>query len=276
MKKSDIYGIIGSAVSCGIILLLLFLIMMPGVKQEEDEGIIVSFGDSFDGGGSSPATTVQAPQPVQPAESTPSSTTQETGRDEPDDVITQTDPSLEIAQRQEEERKQREAEQRRREEEQRRLAQEQQQAEERRLAELQRQEEQRRQREQEAIERANAMGNAFGTDASGSGSGTTQGDEQRGNPVGKGSSDGNSWSLDGRALVGKIATPSYTQNVEGMITVDIKVNEKGEVTAVSIGRPTNISNAEILNATREAARKTKFTAGKNIVSGTITYNFRLK
>nr|WP_239057058.1 energy transducer TonB [Paludibacter sp. 221] len=116
----------------------------------------------------------------------------------------------------------------------------------------------------------------FGTGSSTEGSGANVGETQQGNPVGKGSSDGNSWSLDGRALIGKLITPTYNNNVEGVITVTIRVDENGSVTSASIGTPTTISDAETRKATLEAARKTKFSAGRNIAAGTITYNFKLK
>jgi hypothetical protein len=37
--------------------------------------------------------------------------------------------------------------------------------------------------------------------------------------------NGNSWSLNGRNLVGNLITPRYEQNVEGEVTVNIRVNE---------------------------------------------------
>lgn len=279
MKKSDLYGILGSAIFCGIVLLLLFLIVMPGTKTPEDEGIIVSFGNSFEGGGQSPATSVTAPQPVQPAQapSQPAQQTPQPQQASEQELMTQEDNSLEIARQKEERKKkeQEELERKKREEEERRLAEEKRQEEERRLAEEKRLEEQRR-REQEAIEKANALGNMFGTGESTEGSGSNTGESQQGNPVGKGSSEGNSWSLDGRALIGKLVTPNYNRNVEGKITVSIRVDENGNVTSASIGTPTTISDAETRNATLEAARKTKFSAGQNISTGTITYNFKLR
>lgn len=277
MKKSDLYGIIGSAVFCGLVLLLLLFIYMPANKIPEEEGIIVSFGDSFDGGGRGMATNVQSPQP-DPAPPTPTTTPAQPQpvRPQPsqEDVLTQDDNSLAVA-RQEEERKRREqeeADRKRKEEEQRR------QEEQARLAEERRKAEEERKR-QEAIDRANNLaGNAFsGTGEETPGSGVSSGAEQQGNPVGKGTSGGNSWSLDGRSLIGKFVTPNYSKNVEGVITVEIRVDENGTVTSASIIAPTTIiSDREIRNATLEAARKTKFSSGKNAAVGTITYNFKLK
>lgn len=63
-------------------------------------------------------------------------------------------------------------------------------------------------RRQEAIAKANdLMGGSFGN-GGGSGSGTSSGDTRQGNPAGGGTSGGHGWSLNGRSLVGSLATPS--------------------------------------------------------------------
>ena len=127
-----------------------------------------------------------------------------------------------------------------------------------------------------AIERAQAMGSVFGQAVTPEGSGTGEGDARQGNPVGQGSSEGHSWSLNGRALVGKLIDPLYEVNVEGRVTVSIRVDESGNVVGVSIGRPTDISDAAIQRAALDAARKAKFSVGDNVAVGTITYHFKLK
>lgn len=138
---------------------------------------------------------------------------------------------------------------------------------------------------------ANAFGNSGGTGSggfgtgsgtgsgSGSGSGTGIGDGTgsgtRGNPFGKGTSNGNSWSLEGRQLSGTISKPTYKENVEGKITVKIRVDDNGNVISATIGSPTTIADESLRNTTLESARKTKFSAGKGIVYGQIVYNFKL-
>ena len=266
MKKSELYGIIGSALFCGTVLLLLFLIVMPGQPTPEDEGIIVSFGNSFDGG------SVRTPVPGRTAQPQPSTTPPPAERQQPqqqEKVLTQDDPSPAISSQTEEEKKL--AEERRKQEEAERIAEEKRrrEEEERRIAEEKR-------KKQEAIEKANAMGNVFGNVMTPEGSGQSEGNAQQGNPVGQGSSEGHSWSLAGRALMGKLANPSDTQNVEGRVTVSIRVDENGNVISASISRPTDISDAKTQKAALEAARKTKFSAGKNIAVGTITYNIKLR
>ena len=256
---------------------------MPGWQKPEDEGIMVSFGDSYTGGGSTPiadAQPLQPSQPTQPATTPPPpQPSNRPSPSTPENVMTQEDPSVAIA-RQEEERKKREQEEadrkareqeeaeRKRQEEERRIAEERRREEERRIAEEQR-------RQQEAINNANALGNAFGSSTNSQGSGTETGNDRQGNPAGKGSSGGNSWSLNGRRLVGDLAKPSYTRNVEGIITISIRVNEQGNVIGASLTTPSTISDERTINAAIDAAKKTKFSEGKSVVAGTITYNFRL-
>ena len=270
-KKSDLYGIIGSAVSCGIIILLLFLILMPRIESPEDEGIVVSFGDVFVAGGQNPVTNVTTPQqPI--SEPTPIQPTTPPPQEVQEDMLTQVDESLAIA-RQEEERRRREQEEverRRREEE--RLA-EQRRIEEQRQAEARRQEEERRR--QEAADRASALGNVFGTGQN-DGAGMDAGEGQQGNPVGQGTSEGHSWSLDGRNVRGSLVSPTHDRNVEGRITINIRVDENGNVVGATFGVPTDITDPATRNAALDAARRTRFSAGSGVAVGTITYNFRLR
>jgi TonB family protein len=122
----------------------------------------------------------------------------------------------------------------------------------------------------------NSAGNASG---SGSGSGNSgasgEGSNSSGNPVGSGTSNGNSWSLSGRGLVGTIPKPQYNQNVEGKITVGIRVDESGNVISATAISPTDIADETLLKTTLKSAKETKFTPGKGISSGKIEYNFKL-
>ena len=259
MKKSDLYGMVGSAITCGIILLLLLLITLPRFERLEEEGIIVSFGESFFGGGQSPPAAFDTPRP-QVQEQTPQQVPTPPQPDIEDPVLTQiADNTLEIA-RQEEERRRREeeAERRRREEEERRLA------EERRLEE---------QRRQEAADRIAALGQAFGQ-GDNTGGGLDTGDETQGNPAGRGESDGHSWSLDGRSIVGSLVSPTH-EGVQGTVTINIVVDENGRVVGTSIGRPTDTGHTATINAARRAAEQTRFTSGAGRATGTITYRFTL-
>ena len=253
MEKSKLYGLIGSALSCLILFLILLFVVIPmgGLEPVEDEGIVVSFGETEEGSG---MTEMPASKPVEvPAYIPPKQV-----KPVKQDLMTQTDNSFAIAEQ-------------KKKDEQRK---EQQTIERQRLENERIQAEQNRKR-QEAIDKANSMNGMFGNNNS-SGSGKSTGDTQQGNPVGKGSSGGNSWSLNGRDLSGRLVTPSYNEDVEGRITVNIRVDQSGRVTSASIGSPTTISDSQTRNAAITAAQNTRFSSGKDVSSGSITYNFKLK
>lgn len=257
MSKSEKYGLIGSVTTTALLILLLFLIVMPGLKTPEDEGIMISFGNANDGAGvtQTPAATAQ-PEPPAPKPVTPTTTPKVTPPKE--NLMTQKDPSVvAIEEQKKKEKQEREAQERKKREEEQRIA------------------EQKR-KEQEAIDKANnSMSGLFGNGGT-TGSGNTSGTSTQGNPAGSGTSGGNSWSLSGRSLRGTLVQPSYEKDVEGKITVSIRVNASGNVVSATIGTPTTISDSVIRNAALAAARSTKFSAGNSEAAGSITYNFRLR
>ena len=251
MKKSELYGSAGSMTFMVLLLLFLFLLFMPGTKMPEEEGIMVSFGDAIEGGGP-----MQEVQPeTKPVETSPppASATKPVKQD----LMTQDDNSLAIAEQKKKERESREAAERERKEQARIEA-------------------ERKRKEQEAIDKANALMGGMGSNTGSTGSGSTSGNTSQGNPLGSGSSGGNSWSLNGRSLSGRLVQPSYNSNEEGRITVNIRVGANGKVASASGGSPTNISSTELRNAAISAAKATKFTSGNGVAAGTITYNFRLR
>lgn len=248
MKKSELYGATGSTVFMMLLVLLLFLIVLPGNVLIEEEGIMVSFGNTLEGSAAEtrPEVTKPVPTTLPPAITKPVK----------QDLVTQDDNSLAIAQEKKRKKEERDA------------------VERERLQQV-RLEAEKKRKEQDAIDKANDLMGSMGNMGS-SGSGTTTGNTNQGNPLGSGSSGGNSWSLDGRSLSGRLAQPSYEDNVEGKITVNIRVDANGKVTSASIGSPTNISDTRTRNAAIDAAQSTRFSAGKNIATGSITYNFRLR
>ncbi len=255
MERSKIYGIIGSAIFCLLTFLILWFVFMPMAQRPaEDEGIMVSFGDELDGlgfgdmiaGVEELSTTAPPPQQAEQQELM----TQQT---EKTVVVPKQQPNPRTTQRVTEQDLQRQEQQRR---------------EAAAAAEA-------RQRQEAAARSENLVGSAFGS-GGGSGSGTTSGDTRQGNPAGSGTSGGHGWSLSGRSLVGSLATPNYPSNVEGRVTVSIRVDASGRVTSATIGSPTNISDAQTRSAAVSAARNTRFSAGSGVSVGTITYNFRLK
>lgn len=251
MKKSELYGSAGSMTFMVLLLLFLFLLFMPGTKMPEEEGIMVSFGDAIEGGGP-----MQEVQPeTKPVETSPPPAS--ASKPVKQDLMTQDDNSLAIAEQKKKEREAREAAERERKEQARIEA-------------------ERKRKEQEAIDKANALMGGMGSNTGSTGSGSTSGNTSQGNPLGSGSSGGNSWSLNGRSLSGRLVQPSYNSNEEGRITVNIRVDANGNVTSASVGSPTNISSTELRNAAISAAKATKFTSGNGVAAGTITYNFRLR
>jgi outer membrane biosynthesis protein TonB len=292
VKKSEIYGLIGSIIASGIILLLLWLAVIPGQPDppiDSTDGIEISvegYGDSDTGGGQggdankAPSATVMDPTPSKNEEVVDKTPTVKQA------VYTTDENTASLAVKQankeklEKEKAQKEAEQK----EQQRIA-----DEAKRIAE----------QKQKAIDKANAMNGLFGKNSSsgkngsgggngegkgtgngtgqGNGSGDGTGDNHKGNPAGHGVSSGHSWSLKNRDLKGSIPKPSFKkENIEGLVTVNIRVDERGSIIGVSVGKPTTISDAEILNSVMEAAKNSHFTSGNGEVSGTITYNIKLK
>lgn len=247
MKKSELYASVGTVVVCGIVLAILLLFGFSISKKDIDEGLMVSFGEEIEGFGQSelvaPPTAVA---PVVPPVSTPKN----------EDLMTQDDESVVLAAK--------EKEKKRKEEERQRLLEEQRRQEQQRIAA----------ENQRKIDQAKAAAGAFGK-SPGAGSGNSTGDSMQGNPIGSGSSGGHSWSLAGRSLNGGLPKPAYNGNEEGRIIVNIRVDRSGNVTDVSIASGSNISNKELRDASLQAAKRTKFTAGSDVAMGTITYQFRL-
>lgn len=276
MKNNDskIIAAIVTVIAMLLLWLLLWFVYINSPYQPEDEGIEVSFGDADAGGGqnempmaSLPVET-SAPAPVASQPST-------------NDLMVQDDESLQLQKQREQEKKRKAAEEaeriRKQKEEQARIEAERL-AKEKALAE-------QRAKEQKAIENANKLGGLFGqTNTAEGGNGTTSSGSSsvKGNPLGHGTSGGNSWSLNGRSINGKLAQPTYSNNVEGVVVVAIRVNAQGQVISATKGQGTTISDQATIDAACAAARKASFSeykasdGGSAEVVGTITYVFKLK
>ena len=275
LKKSNLYGLVGTTLSCLILFLILWFAVMPAftIKSTEEEGLVVSFGDSDDGGGlgeMSAGKPDQAPtKPNIKAEQTQQvKQTGTTAKTTNQTFMTQQINSVAIAEQNEKKRLKKEQDE---------LELQQQQIN-KRVAE-------KKQREQEAINNANRVNGLFGNHGSGSSSGTGSGkgigsgsgNGIQGNPAGTGTSGvGFALRLGNRTYSGKPAKPNYPKDVEGKITVTIRVDENGVVTSTSIGSPTTISDSEMRRDAISAANKTRFTKGKGIETGSITYNYKLE
>ena len=301
MPKKDVYASIGTILIFGfILLLLLWLKLVVPAHLPEEQGIEVGYGVDMEGevGGSSGGQRgdfggsldgdfykkqIDAPsfseKPVQQARTTSSQTSggQAKATDGGDDFFTQDEESLNVPTGSNTDKNSQAAEQQR-------LAQEARAAEQKAKSD----------RAQNLIGGAlgyksgksggkgdggNAMGTGKGPgsgDGKGNGIGDDIGDGTRGNPFGKGTSNGNTWSLEGRTLSGNISKPAYRENVEGKITVRIRVDDNGNVISATIGSPTTIADESLRNSTLESARRTKFSSGKGVAIGQIVYHFKLR
>lgn len=255
LNREKIYALSGSIIGCIILFFILWFIYMPIIHSDNilDEGVMISFGDAEDGGGND----MTAQDVYVPPVESPTTTKNVQKLPTQQDLMTQKTPSaLKVSDTKKETKNDKND------------VNLQQQAEIRKATE-------QRNKEQTAISKANdAMAGLFGN-SGGKGSGNTQGDSRQGNPAGRGTSGGNSWSLNGRDLVGSLVRPSYSSNEEGKITVAIRVDKFGNVTSASIGSPTTISDASTRNGAITAARQTKFSGGSGVVMGSITYFYKL-
>ncbi len=258
MTREEISGVIGTAISLALLLLILFFSYFTlAAPPEELEGIPVMFGytDEASGNTESPMNEVE-PIPLQQP-SPP-----DRARNQP--LITQTtEPTIDVA-------AQREAERRQAQREEQRRAQE---------------EAARKQREEEARRREinRQMSGLFGENTGSRGQ--TQGAATQGVSTGndtQGAASGvggiGSFDLGGRSLGrGGLAQPNYSVNDYGTVVVNITVDPQGNVIQAEIGRGTNTPSATLRNEALRAARRTKFNAinSANNQNGTITYKFNL-
>ena len=297
MPKKDVYASIGTILIFGfILLLLLWLKLVVPAHLPEEQGIEVGYGVDMEGevGGSSGGQRgdfggsldgdfykkqVDAPsfseKPVQQARTTSSQTSggQAKATAGGDEFFTQDEESLNVPTGSNTDKNSQAAEQQR-------------------LAQEARAAEQKAKSDRAKSLGVNAFGNSGGSGSGGFGLGSGNGpgsgagkgngigdgigDGTRGNPFGKGTSNGNTWSLEGRTLSGNISKPAYRENVEGKITVRIRVDDHGNVISATIGSPTTIADESLRNSTLESARRTKFSSGKGVAIGQIVYHFKLR
>lgn len=86
--------------------------------------------------------------------------------------------------------------------------------------------------------------------------------------------------LKGRKVVGSLPKPAYVSQAEGIVVVEIKVDQYGAVTeAVPGAEGTTATDKALLEAARSAALKAHFNQDAKAPAsqpGTITYTFKLK
>jgi len=244
-EKSNTIAAIGTVVAMVLLFLLLWFIYLQVPVPEEDEGVMVSFGEVMEEGGGLPDAPVYAPsQPAEAASPVPP-------KAEP--LLTQEDESAMQAAKLEKERQQAEAARKKAEEK----------------------------KQQEAIAKAQQMGALFGQTSSAEGANGQPGDKGKavnGNPLGHGTSGGNTWSLNGRSLIGALPKPNADFTQEGKVVVFITVNKDGRVVSARAGEGTTISDEATKQIAVKAAMQARFDMvdKPNAVMGTITYYFKFK
>ena len=249
-QKRHIIATLGTLLFMLLVLLLLWYMRLEAVAPEQEEGVEIAFAEmeeeplppaSGEAAYAEEPTDAAPAAPAQPAEAV---ATHPTPASPPEHIMSE-EETLALA-RAKKEKEEREAAERA-----------------------------RKQKEAEAIANAQKLGNLFdktnGTNTSGDG--TAQGSGSKGNPVGHGSSGGNSWSLSGRGIKGTLPQPSNDFQQEGRVLVEIRVNAAGNVISAVV-KGGNISDKATQQLALEAARKAKFTEGDHDQIGTITYNFK--
>ena len=270
--QSHIIALVGTIISMCLVFLLLWWLQVKAPVQMEDEGIVVAFGDSEDGGGMPDVRPLDAITQVEqiPAPAAPS-------RPSNNDLIVQEDEeSLALAKQTEEEAKRKALEEeliRKRREEEARVEAERI-AKEKALAE-------QRAKEQEAINKANQLAALFGQAGTAEGANADNASDSntagtKGNPVGKGMgiTNGTQWSLYGRN-VKRLPEPSKDFAQAGLVVVQIMVDAAGNVTNATVTEGTTISDRATQQLALQAARQAKFTEGDTPQIGKITYTFKL-
>lgn len=86
--------------------------------------------------------------------------------------------------------------------------------------------------------------------------------------------------VKGRNVVGSLPRPTYASQTEGIVVVQVKVDQYGTVTeAIPGAEGTTVTDKTLWNAARNAAMKAHFNMDAHapaMQSGTITYIFKLK
>lgn len=254
-KRAHIIAAGGTVLSLLLLFLLLWFVYMKTPVVEEDEGIVISFGNAEVGGGQSELVTPPAessaasvPQPQTPSDNP--LLTQET-----ESPVAVPDPALEEHRRQEAERLERERQEA--------LARAEAQA---------RAQEQARQQENINKSLADAFSNRF-SDAEGKGD-SDNANATQGSPKASDITGGIQASVRGRNHKDLPNPKLSAGTTEGYVVISIRVDAKGKVIAAK-EKGGNISDKQVINECKAAALKSTFTPGNGEIEGSITYHIEL-
>ncbi len=299
-ERDKKYGIIGTTVFHVAVLLLLIFFGLHTLPQEE-EGILVNFGDTVLGQGEVEPKESQAP-PVEQQQTPPPPKVEKvpepkvTEPESEDEVATQDFDDAPVVKSEAQKKKEKEEqerldkERREREEQERierekeierqRIAAEEEAKRQKELAEQRAREEaerkKREEQERQAAEARNRVSGAFSGKSSGESSsegetggsgnqGYVTGDPNSKNRTGSGLGDsGSGFDLKGRSLIGSLPKPQHNSNKEGIVVIKIIVDRNGNVTSAEFQlKGSNTQDRELVENAKAAARRAKFNADKN-------------
>ena len=288
-------GITGTLIiHVGLAILLIFSGLITPLPLPEEEGILLNFGTSPEGEGLiEPSATLQT-QAVEQPEPIPSEPAIQSGESE-EEILTQDfeeAPAVESDKKSTENQEEVEAleEERERAEELERQRLEK--IERERLEELERQRLEELERQRIIDRTRNALSNIpNNADSTATGEGETTGQGNQGSETGSVDSDNHSLGLSGLgdegisySLAGRtpqsLPKPEYNYQAEGIVVVEVTVNQNGNVTKATAGvkGSTTLDN-NLLRAAQKAALAAKFDRKPNAAAfqkGTITYHFLLQ
>ena len=276
MRKSKIYGIVGTTIFAVLVILLLLFVNIISLQDIHSEPVIINFGDSEDGVGlavPTPATTPATVIPTKAASSKQKAQSDENLASQLDESPVTTVEKKKPTVVKQQTPKQLEDNRKKIQDD---LLKQQAKAKAAADAAIATQQAQ-------AADKARKMGSVFGSNH-GAGSGDGQsGSGVKGNPLGKigGTGSGTAGgtgngiaTISGRT--GRAESAVYNSNDEGTVTVNVTVDKDGQVSKAYIGSPTNTTSPELREAALVAARKSKFSTGANDAIGIIIYHFKLR
>ena len=249
-QERHIIATVGTVLFLLLVFLILWFCYLTAVAPEQEEGVEVEFAEieEVEEPEEEPSMSAYAEEPSEAAPAAPASPAPEIATDpkpaSPPEPILSEEETLAL--------------------ERARIEQEEREAAERA----------KKKKEAEAIAKANKFGDLFGkTDGTSVGGGDTKGEGQKGNPIGHGSFGGNSWTLEGREIVGKFPVPQKGQYTPGKVVIEIRVNPQGKVVGARETKGGNVSDKATIEVMLKKAREVQFTESdkKNDQIGYITY-----
>ena len=260
-QERNIIASVGTVLFMGFVILLLWLLQLSVTEQPKKDYIEVEYLEeemtppkASSSSSAAPSSTQKVPTPpaAQPNPIVEQPQVQQTEKivtEEPKEVAVQNPPvnqdSIDAAKRREEE-----------------------------LA----QQRERERKNQEAKDKASFINDlGFGTN-SGEGSNESGDNSNNVNSNENGVRDSRISGLDGRrpkTRDGKLPEPECTTNQPGRVAVQIHVDKDGNVTVASSSSAvgTNTADAEFIHCIENMLKKVKWTEGKGLSVGTITYDF---